>query len=106
MRLRQEAAQLHATVTYGVEVATPLVTTGNLYRSDISNLDNSYMFSSMGSFEPSSSQYESSDYRVGLCKWLLNFIVNFLPKDDDESDHEGKWHQYGQFYTVVRHGLI
>ena len=104
--MRQEAAQLHARITYGVEVATPLVTSGNPYRSGTSNLEHSYMFSSIGSFEPTSSQYESSDYRVSFYKKFNNEILcEFFAKDDDESDHENKWHKYGQFYTVVRHGI-
>lgn len=100
VQLRQEAAQLHARVTYGVEVATPLVTTGNPYQSGASNLDNSYMFSSIGSFEPTSSQYESSDNRVSLM-FLNLYFLRYEFQDDDESDHDNRWHKFGQFYTVV-----
>ena len=61
LRLRQEAARLHAQIAAGVDVAMPLHVTGL-------HGDNLYMFSSIGSFEPTSSQYvdESSDYRVCL----------------------------------------
>lgn len=79
VQMRQEAAQLHARITYGVEVATPLVTGGNPYRSGTSNLEHLYMFSSNGSFEPTSSQYESSDYWVSFYKNLtMKFMWVFL----------------------------
>lgn len=101
VQLRQEAAQLHARVTYGVEVATPLVTTSNPYQSGASNLDNSYMFSSIGSFEPTSSQYESSDNRVSFNSSNFYIFLMCEFQDDDESDHDNRWHKFGQFYTVV-----
>lgn len=51
----------------------------NLHGSVTSNLNNSYnMFSSIGSFEPPSSQYESSDYRVCIAHLqYMNFMCQF-----------------------------
>jgi len=74
VRLRQEAYRLHAQIAAGVDVAMPLHISG--LHGHYS--DNLYMFSSIGSFEPTSSQYvdESSDYRV--CSMSTSFVTYWL----------------------------
>ena len=86
----------------GVDVAMPLHTSG--LHGHYS--DNLYMFSSIGSFEPTSSQYvdESSDYRVCLMSiTLVTFWLLLLIQDDDESDNENRWHNHNlsQLYSAV-----